>query len=200
MNIPSTINPTLNLNDQSAVDESVRQDGVTINASGNATINSNSGNGRVGLSRMSAMVTTILFSIFCDFLLGAVLWNGQVKMAERLTKSSEDSNARFERQMEMSSKQFNEAMDNSRKVHAEMMKQAKEDSIWILRHDIIGSIDYHEATKTITKAQYRRLKDEFDHYVKIGGNHDVKERFDDFTAKIYGTGEVKMVTMMEGQK
>ena len=73
------------------------------------------------------------------------------------------------------------------------MKKAKEGTIWLLRDDIIKSIDFHEATKKITPKQYKRLKDEFDYYTSIGGNHDVKERFDDFTAKIYGTGEVKMV-------
>lgn len=31
------------------------------------------------------------------------------------------------------------------------------------------------------------------HRRNVGGNHDVKERFEDFLAKIYGTGEIKMV-------
>ena len=78
-----------------------------------------------------------------------------------------------------------------------MMLKAKEGTIWLLRDDIIKSIDFHEATKKITPKQYKRLKDEFDYYVSIGGNHDVKERFDDFTAKIYGTGEVKMVNEIQ---
>ena len=75
-----------------------------------------------------------------------------------------------------------------------MMKQAKEGTIWILRDDLITTIDFHEATKTITMKQYRRIKDEYEYYVSIGGNHDVKERFDEFTAKIYGTQEIKMTT------
>lgn len=74
-----------------------------------------------------------------------------------------------------------------------MMKQAKEGTIWLLREDIIKSIDFYEATKKITQKQYRRIKDEFEYYTSIGGNHDVKERFEDFMAEILGTGQIKMV-------
>lgn len=74
-----------------------------------------------------------------------------------------------------------------------MMKQAKEGTIWLLRDDILKTIDYHEATLKITRKQYKRIKDEYEYYVSIGGNHDVKDRFDSFFAKIYGTGEIKMV-------
>ena len=74
-----------------------------------------------------------------------------------------------------------------------MMKQAKEGTIWLLRDDIMKTIDFYEATGTITKKQYRRIKDEFDYYTSIGGNHDVKDRFESFFAKIYGTGEIKMI-------
>ncbi len=42
-------------------------------------------------------------------------------------------------------------------THEEMMKQAKEGTIWLLRDDIIKTIDFHEATKTISQKQYRRL-------------------------------------------
>lgn len=78
-------------------------------------------------------------------------------------------------------------------THEDMLKKAKEGTIWLLRDDIIKTIDFHEATKKITQKQYRRIKDEFDYYVSIGGNHDVKERFDDFMAEIFGTGQIKMV-------
>ena len=67
------------------------------------------------------------------------------------------------------------------------MKKAKEGTIWLLRDDIIKTIDFHEAKKIITPKSYKRLKDEFEYYQSIGGNHDVKERFDDFYTKIYGT-------------
>lgn len=74
-----------------------------------------------------------------------------------------------------------------------MMKKAKEGTIWLLRDDIIKSIDFHEATKKITPKQYKRLKDEYEYYTSIGGNHDVRDRFEEFTSKIYGTQEIKMV-------
>ena len=81
-----------------------------------------------------------------------------------------------------------------------MMKQAKEGTIWILRDDLIKTMEFHEATKTITMKQYRRIKDEYEYYTSIGGNHDAKERFDDFTAKIYGTQEIKMMASPVPQK
>ena len=74
-----------------------------------------------------------------------------------------------------------------------MMKQAKEGTIWLLRDDIIKTIDFHEATKKISQKQYKRLRDEYEYYTSIGGNHDVKDRFEDFMAEIFGTGEIKMV-------
>ena len=74
-----------------------------------------------------------------------------------------------------------------------MMKQAKEGTIWLLREDIIKSIDFYEETKKISQKQYRRIKDEYEYYNSIGGNKDVKERFEDFMAEIFGTGQIKMV-------
>ena len=74
-----------------------------------------------------------------------------------------------------------------------MMKQAKEGTIWLLRDDIMKTIDFYDATLKITHKQFKRIKDEYEYYISIGGNHDVKDRFEDFLAKIYGTGEIKMV-------
>lgn len=74
-----------------------------------------------------------------------------------------------------------------------MMKQAKEGTIWLLRDDIMKTIDFYEATLKITHKQYKRIKDEYEYYISIGGNHDVKDRFENFFAKIYGTGEIKMI-------
>ena len=74
-----------------------------------------------------------------------------------------------------------------------MMTQAKEGTIWLLRAAIITPIDFYEETKKISQKQYRRIKDEFEYYTSIGGNHDVKERFEDFMAEILGTGQIKMV-------
>lgn len=95
-------------------------------------------------------------------------------------------------------KKQTEMMKEETKTQTEIVrKESKEGTIWLLRDDIIKSIDFHEATKKITPKQFKRLKDEFDYYTSIGGNHDVKERFDDFTTKIYGTGEVKMVNEIQ---
>jgi hypothetical protein len=73
------------------------------------------------------------------------------------------------------------------------LKKAKDGTIWLLRDDILKTIDFHTQTKIITKKQYKCIKDEYEYYVSIGGNHDVKEKYDDFIAKILGTGEIKMV-------
>ena len=74
-----------------------------------------------------------------------------------------------------------------------MMKQAKEGTIWLLRDGIRKTVDCDEAALKITHKQFKRIKDEYEYYISIGGNHDVKDRFEDFLAKIYGTGEIKMV-------
>ena len=74
-----------------------------------------------------------------------------------------------------------------------MMKQAKEGTIWLLRDDIMKTIDFYEATLKITHKQFKRIKDEYEYYISIGGNHDVKDRFESFFAKVYGTGEIRMV-------
>lgn len=55
------------------------------------------------------------------------------------------------------------------------------------------TIDYHSSTKIITMKQFKCIKDEFEYYTSIGGNHDVKEKYDNFVAKIFGIGEIKMV-------
>lgn len=88
-------------------------------------------------------------------------------------------------------------IDASREIHSrslktmenadESLKQSRETSIWILRRDILNSIDTHENSRQITAKEYKRIKDEFEHYKSIGGNHDVAGRFDDFNTKIFGT-------------
>ena len=89
--------------------------------------------------------------------------------------------------------QIEKAINAQALVHDQMMKQAKEGTIWLLRDDIMKTIDFYDATLKITHKQFKRIKDEYEYYISIGGNHDVKERFEDFLAKIYGTGEIKMV-------
>ena len=79
------VEPKLDLNDSSRNDDSIKQEHVTINASNGATINSNSGNGQRGeITRMFAMITTILFSIICDIGLGWMLYAGHAKMSNNL--------------------------------------------------------------------------------------------------------------------
>jgi len=175
INIPVT-NPALNasLSDQSKVDDSFKQTGTNITFGDGAVYNQNCGNQKE-LSRRSAMWRTIIISVLCDIGILATIFNWQNKLADR----------------------FESIERKSAETHQEMLTKAKEGTIWLLRDDIIKTIEFHEATKKITSKQFRRLKDEFDYYTSIGGNHDVKERFDDFTAKIYGTGEVKMVNEIQ---
>lgn len=79
------VEPKLDLNDSSRNDDSIKQEHVTINASNGATINSNSGNGQRGeITRMFAMITTILFSIICDIALGWMFYTGHAKMTSDL--------------------------------------------------------------------------------------------------------------------
>ena len=113
----------------------------------------------------------IVFSVVCDAIIVWAILAGQERMTNK----------------------FEYIEEKSATTHQEMMKQAKEGTIWLLRDDIIKTIDYHEATKSISQKQFKRVKDEYDYYCSIGGNHDVKERFDDFYYKIFGTGTIKMV-------
>ena len=200
MDIPIT-NPKLtsNINDHSCVDDSIRQDGVTINAGNGSVINSNSGNGK-SEKKMSALFQILAVSIICDLLIcGLVLFNGNgineriEKRNVEFIKAVQNQNTDFEKMMENNHREWQTMMNESNAKHEKMMEQAKEGTIWILRNDILKSIDIYEAKGTITAFEYRWLKEEFEHYKEIGGNHDVKERFDSFTAKIYGTGEIKMV-------
>ena len=147
----------------------------------------------------------ILFiSLICDVFVCVILWMGQSNLRNSIIqkfdvfeKNAQVTHQRLEAQQQRMEQRHNEVIEQADDAHKEMMKKAKEGTIWLLRDDIIKSIDFHEVSKKITPKQYKRLKDEFDYYVSIGGNHDVKERFDDFTARIYGTGEVKMVNEIQ---
>ena len=147
----------------------------------------------------------ILFiSLICDFFICIILWMGQSNLQKNILskfdtfeKNAQATHQRLEAQAQRMEQRHNEVIQKADATHEDMMKKAKEGTIWLLRDDIIKSIDFHEATKKITPKQFRRLKDEFDYYTIMGGNHDVKERFEDFTSRIYGTGEVKMVNEIE---
>lgn len=84
-------------------------------------------------------------------------------------------------------------MEKIKKDSEQITANANEGTIWILRRDILNSIDLYNETKSITHKQYKRIKDQFDYYKSIGGNHDVEETFSDFTVKIFGSGEIKMI-------
>lgn len=167
-------NPSLNasLSDSSRNDDSFTQSGTTVNIGAGATYNQNCGNGKE-LTRRRSMWTTIIVSLACDIVLACMLFYLHDRNADRtaqVERSAASEIAKFVRE--------------SAQMHEKMMRQAKEGTIWLLRDDIIKSIDFFDATKTITKKQYRRIKDEFDYYTSIGGNHDVKDRWDSFNVKI----------------
>ena len=124
----------------------------------------------------------IVCSVMCDIgIIGALFWLHwqNVTRAEDVERNT--------------AVQIAKAINEQTRVHDRMLKQAKEGTIWLLRDDIMKTIDFYEATLKITHKQYKRIKDEYEYYISIGGNHDVKERFESFFDKIYGTGEIKMV-------
>ena len=124
----------------------------------------------------------IVCSVMCDIgIIGALFWLHwqNVTRAEDVERNTAG--------------QIANAINEQTRIHDRMMKQAKEGTIWLLRDDIMKTIDLYDATLKITHKQFKRIKDEYEYYISIGGNHDVKDRFEDFLAKIYGTGEIKMV-------
>lgn len=176
-------NPSVSasLSDSSRNDDSFTQSETTINIGQGATYNQNCGNGRE-LTRRRSMWTTIIVSLACDIgILGALfcLHRQNVTKTECVERNT--------------AVQIEKAISAQTLVHDQMMKRAKEGTIWLLRDDIMKTIDFYEATLKITHKQFKRIKDEYEYYISIGGNHDVKDRFEDFLAKIYGTGEIKMV-------
>lgn len=173
MDIPITnphMSADLSVDDHSNVDDSFKQAGTNITFGDGAVYNQNCGNQKE-LSRRGAMWRTIIISVLCDLGILAMIFNWQSTMADR----------------------FDAIEQKNAITHQEMLTKAKEGTIWLLRDDIIKTIEFHEATKKITQKQYKRIKDEFEYYTSIGGNHDVKERFDDFMAEIFGTQEIKMI-------
>lgn len=124
----------------------------------------------------------IVCSVLCDIgIIGALFWLHwqNVTRAEDVERNT--------------AVQIANAINEQTHVHDRMMKQAKEGTIWLLRDDIMKTIDFYEATLKITHKQFKRIKDEYEYYISIGGNHDVKDRYESFFAKVYGTGEIKMV-------
>ena len=185
-------NPNLNvsasLSDGSKNDDSFSQSGTTVNIGSGATYNQNCGNGRE-MSRRSAMWTTIILSFVCDLFVIFFITVKHNMTADKLAQVQAEASRNYS----AANARVADAVKDSALQHEAMMRQAKDGTIWLLRDDIVKTIDFHEATGRVTQKQYKRLKDEFEYYKSIGGNHDVRDRFDDFFAKIYGTGEIKMV-------
>lgn len=197
---PIGINPQLNVEatDQSKTDESIKHDNSPIYNSG--TINQNCGNQRE-MTRFASTIWGIVASIICDLVIIVVMFFGfQVAATNFNAKLEKIDTAANITHNEIRSESRAEAatfLKASREEMQQLAKEARTTNIWIMRHDILRTIDLHTAMKSITKEQYEYLKDEYDHYKEIGGNHDVKVKFDSFTAKIFGTGEIKMTTLSQ---
>ena len=151
----------LNIN-ASAADQSKTDESSRVEQVVNhGVINQNCGN-RKGMTRGFATAMTIILSLIGDIAVASWLWY-------QLDRFKESSDA----------------------MHQQLEAQAKEGTIWLLRDDIIKSIDYHEATKTVSPRQYKRMNDQFEYYRGIGGNHDVKDRWTTFQTDVI-SGKVKM--------
>lgn len=186
MEMPIPLNPQMNANvdDHSKTDESINQSGVTIQAGDGSTINTNSGNG----SRKPHENTIWKFLGLVCFAL--VIWtSANVKFNTTTINEIKTDITSVSQKAETAISESRTAVSEAKKA----MENSKEGTIWILRRDILNSIDYHTATTSITSKAYTRIKDQFDYYHSIGGNHDVESRFDEFKVKIFGTGEIKMV-------
>lgn len=96
----------------------------------------------------------------------------------------------------------NEAVKNAKNAIEEAKESSKdsnESAIWILRKDILESIERCEYTKYVTPKQYKRILDEFEYYKSIGGNHDVEDKITEFRMRVLGTMEIKMVNQENKQ-
>ena len=221
MDIPIT-NPQVRatVEDNSKTDDSFAQQGTTVNLGSGATYNQNCGNERDHNSKVVS-AAKFVFSVICDiiiFIVCVILLNGQSHsqlkleqfMREQSAVQKENENAhhkmidqaeqryrelisRIENEHKLETERYNQHIIDAQQSHKKLLDQAKDGTIWLLRDDLLKSIDYHEASKLITNKEYKRIKDEFAYYQQIGGNHDVEDRFDHFTTKIYGTGEIKMI-------
>lgn len=193
MNIPS-VNPHLDINDQSQVDESITQSDSPIYNTG--TINQNCGNQRE-MSRFTSTMLGIIVSIICDALIIFGIFYGFQSMSDnfstKLEKMDVIATMTHNDIRRESKEEVNTFITETKNEMTKIIKEARTSNIWMIRHDILKTIDHHTAMKVITTEQYDYLKEEFEHYKEIGGNHDVAAKFNLFTAKIFGTGEIKMI-------
>lgn len=182
MEIPT---PHISASDQSTNDESMHQEGVTINASNGSIVNANSGNGQ-GRAR-SMKVLVFMAAILYMFGLGAVAY--QVKS---IGARMDYNNTYQQKNIERLDVQIRDLDTN---IKSEL-KKAHEGNIWLLRHDLLKSIELFEAKGEITENVFHALQDEYKHYRAIGGNYDVEERWSDFKYKVM-SDKVKLKKLMK---
>lgn len=179
------ITPNISASDQSANDESMHQEGVTINASNGSIVNANSGNGQGRLRALKAFV--IFAAILYLFGLGAIAW--QVKSIDSRIVGKDKI---FKIQDSVQKLDIN-LHDLDTNIKSEL-KKAHEGNIWLLRHDLLKSMELFEAKGEITENVFHALQDEYKHYRAIGGNYDVEERWSDFKYKVL-SDKVKMIKL-----
>lgn len=184
-------NPTFNLDDQSKNDDSIKQDGVTINADNGAIVNANSGNGGRGLTRKASMLIVMLFSVLGDLAIGITGYVGFKQTSKELEEVFNRSSVMNASIVETQSK-LNNVVDDFKAETKKLEGRSNEGTIWILRRDILYWIDFFEVKKIITQKEYHRLQDEFAYYRKLGGNYDVADRWQTFKEKVVGTREIQM--------
>lgn len=170
------------LEESSSNDESIKQQATTVNIGSGATYNQNCGNSKKEFSRLYSTLL-IIGSILISFLV--VTFN--------VNSMSESYRTECQLERQHMENKYQELVKDSNEAHNQILIKAKEGTIWLLRHDILKMLDLYSQTKVITKKQFKCVKDEFEYYKSIGGNHDVEERYDEFVAKIFGTGEIKMI-------
>ena len=177
------------MEDNSTTDESFNQQGSTVNIGAGATYNQNCGNQKREFTRWES---TLIIAILILFGFGYMIFHLNSSVIQFKNESIETHNTM--------QNEYRNLIEKSNKAHDQILQKAKEGTVWLLRDDIMKTIDYHSSTKVITMKQFKCIKDEFEYYTSIGGNHDVKEKYDNFVAKIFGIGEIKMVAEDQVEK
>lgn len=149
------------------------------------------------MSRFTSTMLGIIVSIICDALIIFGIFYGFQSMSDnfstKLEKMDVIATMTHNDIRRESKEEVNTFITETKNEMTKIIKEARTSNIWMIRHDILKTIDHHTAMKVITTEQYDYLKEEFEHYKEIGGNHDVAAKFNLFTAKIFGTGEIKMI-------
>lgn len=145
----------------------------------------------------------LALSVICDILIcGMILFVHQSSRDEADKRHREITTQliRSNNNTEQAIEKANQAILDAKiavQESKEANKSSNESAIWILRKDILESIERCEYKKTVTSKQYKRILDEFEYYKSIGGNHDVENRMTEFRMKVLGTNEIKMTNSVE---